>query len=532
MLVPHEPYVDPRVQWVTELCRQIARTEILTFVSEPTGPAVTYDGVVSLEQCPWQFTAPPSERYRPTFVQNVLRAPADLFRRANLDRLQRAPGAICRQAVLEKLLRLPGLVGQARTRVGNVLLGGRGARRATFERVLRRVGLLDWYYNGFAFPGFDWARLDSADAGERFRTRPLHGTPDRPRGLKNRLTKWLDYHYGGLCHTSKCLDWLHKIITTVRTRAETVLVPPRVVICHDLWSLAAGVDVKRRFGCRLIYDAHEFAPQANLTSHPVQQWYWQTYERHLVRHADAVISVTPQLADEYRRRYALTRVCCVPNAEPFDATRPPPRPADAGYPVRFLVQGAASPGRGFEGMLDAWRELDDPRALLFFRCTQGEYVEALKARYADLIDRGRVEFLPPVRPDELVAGAAFADVGVIPYPVRVGEGENLNHVYCCPNKLSQYMQAGLALLCSNSGFLSQCLDKYRCGVVYDPDDRASLVAAVRGLIDDLPRLRDMRRSAWRWARDDFNWERQSDPYRRLLEEFVGPPETAVVRRAA
>ena len=61
MLVPHDPYVDPRVQWVIDLCRRAARTEVLSFVNDCDGPAVTDDGV----------GFPADERRRGTGIQGM-----------------------------------------------------------------------------------------------------------------------------------------------------------------------------------------------------------------------------------------------------------------------------------------------------------------------------------------------------------------------------------------------------------------------------------------------------------------------------
>ena len=56
-----------------------------------------------------------------------------------------------------------------------------------------------------------------------------------------------------------------------------------------------------------------------------------------------------------------------------------------------------------------------------------------------------VFFPPPVRETSLIAAAAAADVGVIPYMPTI-----INFRYCCPNKLSQYMQAGLPIMAGNT----------------------------------------------------------------------------------
>ena len=72
---------------------------------------------------------------------------------------------------------------------------------------------------------------------------------------------------------------------------------PDIVHCNDLDTLLVGVLAKRRYGCRLVYDAHEFYP----VSDPHGRWldigFFGLIERVLIRQADAVVTVNPPLAE-------------------------------------------------------------------------------------------------------------------------------------------------------------------------------------------------------------------------------------------
>jgi glycosyltransferase involved in cell wall biosynthesis len=441
ILVPHAADADPRVSWVADLCRRVARTEMLALVSEPARPTIRYDGIVSVEEFRTGLYAPPI-------------------------------------GISEKVLRYI---------------------------LLRRLGLSKWV--------------------DCFAQRPLHA--GRAGGISIAV--------GGLIHAMLSFrDLRRNLASPIRARVGGVAVPPRLVICNEIWTLPAGLELKRRYGTRVLYDSHEYTPHANLISHPLEQWLLKRYERRLIRQADGVVTVTPQLAGVLEREYGLAGVESVPNAAPLALPCHPACERELTYPLRFLVQGIACPGRGFEQLLDGWRALDDARATLSIRCPRWSYVDALQASYTDLVERGRVEFLDPVAPQELIEAATGADVGVIPYVVNVGDyAQNLNHLYCCPNKLSQYMQAGLALLCTNSEFVAARLDQYGCGVVYEPDQPASLFAAVRHCLDDLPRLRQMQWRALAAAREDFHWGRQSLRFQQLIRDlFAGESTAARTRRAA
>ncbi len=181
-------------------------------------------------------------------------------------------------------------------------------------------------------------------------------------------------------------------------------------------------------------------------------------------------------------------------------------------PLRFLLQGQASPGRGFEELFGAWRSIDPARATLQVRCPPHEYVARLRERFADV---AALEWLEPVSEDLLITAARDADVGVIPYV-----GPSLNHLYASPNKLSQYMSAGLAILSSDLPNIRSLLDRYDCGVVYDPADPTTLVARVEELCGDPDELLRLRTNALHAAATEFNWETVSVPYASALGELA------------
>src|SRR6266536_4582369 len=50
VLVPHDPVEDPRVGWVVDLCREIARTDVIGVTWSTARRAREYDGRVFLER--------------------------------------------------------------------------------------------------------------------------------------------------------------------------------------------------------------------------------------------------------------------------------------------------------------------------------------------------------------------------------------------------------------------------------------------------------------------------------------------------
>jgi glycosyltransferase involved in cell wall biosynthesis len=277
------------------------------------------------------------------------------------------------------------------------------------------------------------------------------------------------------------------------------------------------VRLKRLWGVPLLYDAHEYWPQANLLQEPWEESLLTRLERRLIGKADQVVTVSPPLAAQLERVYGVRGVLSVPNAVPA-LDRPPSTRAHSG-PVRFLLQGQLAPGRGLELLLDAWAELDT-RAVLQLRYLANDYATRIEHRYASLFESGRVEKLAPVGEQQLVEAAADADVGVVPYV-----GPNLNHLYACPNKVSQYMQAGLALLVSSDmQYITSLLQRFGCGVTYDPRRPETLQMAVDSILRDPQELARMKRAAVSATETEFNWETVSKPYSHAIVRLLARDE--------
>jgi glycosyltransferase involved in cell wall biosynthesis len=310
--------------------------------------------------------------------------------------------------------------------------------------------------------------------------------------------------------------WYWMVVDALYRRARAESIRPSLIVCHDLFGLIVGVRLKRLWGAPLLYDSHEYWPQANLLHEPWEESLLTRVERRLIHQADRIVTVSPPLAAHLERVYGIRGVLSVPNAVPARARRPQSRTPDGDGTVRFLLQGQLAAGRGLELLLDAWEETN-AGAVLQLRYVPNEYTTTIERRYASLFRSGRVEQLAPVGEEELVEAAAQADVGVVPYV-----GPNLNHLYASPNKVSQYMQAGLALLVSSDmQYVASLLEQFGAGLTYDPHRRETLRTAVDTMVRDPQKLARMKSAAVTASETEFNWEVVSKPYGDAITRLLG-----------
>jgi glycosyltransferase involved in cell wall biosynthesis len=291
---------------------------------------------------------------------------------------------------------------------------------------------------------------------------------------------------------------------------------PDIVHCNDLDTLLVGVLAKKAFGCRVIFDAHEFYPVSDALCRWIDKAVFSAIERLLVARADAVVTVNPLLARAMAEAYGLRLVYSVPNAEPWTDSRaiagtPGEMVALAAGRVRFLFQGRFADERGIREIIAAWALVDGTKAALFLRGPDNEWRRRAMAQAArlGLLDRS-VFFLAAVGEERLVEAASEADVGIIPYqPIAINERLS------CPNKLSQYLHAGLLVLTNDLPYVRSVLDEAKAGLWYSSADPASFASAVDRILRDPPLLRTCRENARRFARERFNWQAFGGTFLRL-----------------
>ena len=267
---------------------------------------------------------------------------------------------------------------------------------------------------------------------------------------------------------------------------------------HDLDTLLAGYVAGRRAGKKLVYDFHELYTEQFKEGVKTGVWryYYSLLERALVRKTDLRLTVCESLGDWVTQRYGTNGVLTVRNVPVYQP--PTPGPADRGREPVILYHGGYFRDRGLEQLIESAQYLK--RGRIVFRGF-GELEDHLRALVRERGVEGRVSFAPPVPMLDLVRTAAEADIGVIPYIPFC-----LNNRFCLPNKLFEYLMAGLAVAGSDLPELRKVIVGYNVGLVFNPEDPQDIAKVLNEMLGDATRLEGMKRNALLAARTSYNWE--------------------------
>lgn len=282
--------------------------------------------------------------------------------------------------------------------------------------------------------------------------------------------------------------------------------PPEALHAHDLNTLPVAVALARRLRLPLTYDAHELYPEISTLS-PREATVWRFLERRLAKRADRVLTVCDSIAAELERRYDVARPIVLLNC-PDGTAKPPSRSANGGEPI-VLYQGGFAPHRGLPALVRSAHGLERGTIVLM---GWGRLEEELRELIAREGLESRVTIAAPVPQSEVVASAAGAAVGVIPY-----EPVGLNNTFTTPNKLFDYMAAGLPVAASRLPELTRFVEGGEMGLTFPPGDPVALAAVLNEMLADPQRYRQMRERAREAARL-YTWERESS---KLLSLYDG-----------
>lgn len=278
---------------------------------------------------------------------------------------------------------------------------------------------------------------------------------------------------------------------------------PHLVQAHDLDALRAAVLLGEELQVPVLYDTHELWSEQPFIDSREAVAYWDDLERELIPRVQAVMTINEPLAQILQERYGLEKVLALHNCQELQSV---PRREPNVKPIA-LYQGAYVPHRGLEQVIAAAPLA--PNVQLAFRGF-GSSEKELRA----LDKENRILWWDPVPGPKVVEAASEADIGLIPFLPTC-----LNHYYSTPNKLFEYMSAGLAVAGSDIPEIAKFVGDYQMGELFDPYSPSDIARALESLAgsDALEEMRNRAHSAYR---ECWNWEKEIEAYRQLVAGLV------------
>ena len=231
-----------------------------------------------------------------------------------------------------------------------------------------------------------------------------------------------------------------------------------IIWANDLDVLWPAVLMKKLRGTKVIYDSHEYFTEAEgLTGRERIKAIWTRIEERCIPHVDLFITVNESIASIYRKKY--NREVLVQRNMPVLVEDESER--EALFEVKTVVlQGAyIDPDRGGMELVEAFQFLDGIQLLIV---GAGRDLENIKRRIVELQLEEKVKVLPRMSYLELKKLTQRVHLGV-----SLDKPLHLNYTLSLPNKLFDYIHAGVPVLVSNLVEPARIVNEYQVGEVIE-----------------------------------------------------------------
>lgn len=246
--------------------------------------------------------------------------------------------------------------------------------------------------------------------------------------------------------------------------------------CNDLDTLPIGFAIKSFYNknCKVVYDAHEYATEQKGMS-GLRKQLSRFVERSIIKKADIVFTVSDSIANEYVRLYGIVKPKIVLNTphlidlEKSNYFKDKFKLSDDS--MVFLYQGSLSMGRGVERLIKIFSNTADSKILVFMG--YGPLTDIVKKASQN---NDNIYYHEAVSPVDLLTYTCSADIGI-----AYVEDCCLNHTYCLPNKLFEYIMANIPVLVPDLCEMRKFVTENNAGFVMDGRTNVEISKCINGI---------------------------------------------------
>ncbi len=289
-----------------------------------------------------------------------------------------------------------------------------------------------------------------------------------------------------------------------------------VLVANDLDTLLPNFLAAKIKKAELYYDSHEYFTEVpELVNRKRIQNTWKRIERFIFPKLKHVYTVNQSIASLYEKEYG-KKVSVVRNipstyhGKVISKTKTDLKlPADKKI---ILFQGAGiNMHRGAEEALESMLYVKD--AVLLF-IGSGDVIEKLKTSRDVLNLADKVFFIPKVPMRELREYTSLADIGL-----TLDKDSNLNYRFSLPNKLFDYIHAGIPVLASEVVEVKKIIEQFDIGMTIQDHNPLHIGEKINDMLSDGNRFARWKENL-KFAARELCWEKEEKQLLKVFEDVI------------
>lgn len=289
-----------------------------------------------------------------------------------------------------------------------------------------------------------------------------------------------------------------------------------IYIAHNLGALPAVVIAAKKHKAKCGFDAEDFHRQE--VSDDVNSIHYKLtkyIEDKYLNQTDYITASSPQIAAAYKELYPNTDITTILNVFPKSTIGNVQSTSNI-EPIRIVwFSQTVGKNRGIETIIQALQVFNSNEFELYLL---GNVSTEVKNEFIALAQNASnaLFFHPPVAPDSLVEFISQFDIGLASEP-----GFSLNNSLALSNKIFTYLQAGLAIIASDTVAQKRFMDDNPAiGKVYQKNDVNSLINILSYYQANKDILLDTRKASLKLGHEKYNWENESKTFLSIVNKTL------------
>ena len=272
-----------------------------------------------------------------------------------------------------------------------------------------------------------------------------------------------------------------------------------VLWSNDLDTLLANYRASKWKNKKLIFDSHEYFTEVpELIDRPKVQRFWKRIEQKIVPNLTNILTVSQSIVNLYQKEYNI-EVKLLRNVPLLKKHKIDVENIKIEGKRTLIYQGAINVNRGIEHMIEAMHYIDNS---ILYILGKGD----ISTKIADLISElkleEKVKMLGEIPLEKLHGYTKQADLGL-----SLEEDKGLNYRFALPNKLFDYIHAGLPVLVADLPEMKNLVVNYQLGEVLEKNEPKQIAEKIKAMLNNDVQMKFWSENAKNTALK-LNWEKE------------------------
>lgn len=288
-----------------------------------------------------------------------------------------------------------------------------------------------------------------------------------------------------------------------------------LLVSNDLDTLLPNYLIHRLKKIPIVYDSHElFTETPEVIHRKFVKSVWEKIESSIFPKLENTITVSGSIAEIFSKKYEVD-VKVVRNIPPKRNIQIIKTRKELSLPENkniLILQGSGiNIQRGAEELIDAMQYIENTLLLVI---GGGDVIPNLKIQAENLKLESKVWFLPKQPIQSLMQYTLNTDLGL-----TLDKDTNLNYRYSLPNKLFDYIHAGIPVLASPLVEISKIITQYNIGTVIENHDPKHIAEKIESVLNNEKQLLVWKENL-KFAAEDLTWEKEKQVLQKIYKKYA------------